>query len=177
MLKIYITDLAAYNQGFLIGKFCSLPMDSDELKEKITDILKEGAKVCGDREHEEFFITDYEFEGTKLFDVKEYSDIEELNSKCEQLEDLSEDDQKKFSYLMDYVGFSFDDALERYEDVSIYEDTTLEQIAEDFIYETINMDDIPDIIKNNIDFKSIAHDFEISGEYDKIDGDVYYFVN
>lgn len=59
-VKSYITDLSAYNQGFLIGKFCSLPMDSDELKEKITDILKEGAKVCGDREHEEFFITDYE---------------------------------------------------------------------------------------------------------------------
>jgi hypothetical protein len=39
------------------------------------------------------------------------------------------------------------------------------------------MDNIPDIIKNNIDFKGIAYDFEISGEYDKVDGDVYYFVN
>lgn len=80
-------------------------------------------------------------------------------------------------YLMDYVGFNFEDALERYEEVSIYENTTLEQVVEDYIYETINMDEIPDIIKNNIDFKGIAYDFEISGEYDCIEGDIFHFIN
>jgi len=178
MLKIYLTDLSAYNQGFLIGEWVSLPMDGDELKEKVSEILKKGSDECGfNEEHEEFFITDYEFEGTQLFKVGEYENLDELNEKCEQLVDLSEDDQKKFSYLIDYVGFSFDDALERYEDVSIYENTTLEQIAEDFIYETIDMDNIPDIIKNNIDFKGIAYDFEISGEYESIEGDIFYFLN
>jgi uncharacterized FlaG/YvyC family protein len=178
MLKVYITDLAAYNQGFLVGEWVSLPLDKEELDAKVSEILKKGSLECGfNEEHEEFFITDFEFEETKLFDVGEYENLDELNEKCEQLADLSEEDQKKFSYLIDYVGFSFEDALERYEDVSIYENSTLEQIAEDFIYETIDMDNIPDIIKNNIDFKGIAYDFEISGEYDKVDGDVYYFVN
>lgn len=177
MLKVYITDLSAYNQGMLIGKFVSLPMYQEDLENELLEVLKEGAEACGDKEHEEYFITDYEWEGTELFKVHEYSNLEEINYKCEQLEDLSEDDQKRMAYLIDYVGFSFEDALERYEEVSIYENTTLEQIAEDYIYETINMDDIPDIIKNNIDFKGIAVDFEISGEYDKVDGDIYHFIN
>ena len=178
MLKVYITDLAAYNQGFLIGEWVELPMYQEDLEAKVLEILKKGSDACGfNEEHEEFFITDYEFEGTQLFKVEEYSNLEEINYKCEQLEDLSEHDQKRVAYLMDYVGFNFEDALERYEDVTIYENTTLEQIAEDYIYETINMDEIPDIIKNNIDFKGIAVDFDVSGEYDKIDGDIYHFIN
>jgi uncharacterized FlaG/YvyC family protein len=178
MLKVYITDLAAYNQGFLIGEWVELPMAMEDLENKVLEILKKGSIECGfNEEHEEIFITDFEWEGTQLFKVEEYSNLEEINYKCEQLEDLSEDDQKRMGYLMDYVGFNFEDALERYEEVSIYENTTLEQVVEDYIYETINMDEIPDIIKNNIDFKGIAYDFEISGEYDKVDGDIYHFVN
>ena len=178
MLKVYITDLSAYNQGMLIGEWVELPMYQEDLEAKVLEILKKGSIECGfNEEHEEFFITDFEWEGTQLFKVEEYSNLEEINYKCEQLEDLSEDDQKRMGYLMDYVGFNFEDALERYEDVTIYENTTLEQIAEDYIYETINMDEIPDIIKHNIDFKGIAVDLEVSGEYDCIEGDIFHFIN
>lgn len=177
MLKVYVTDLASYNSGYLIGEFCTLPMDKTELDAKVAEILAKGAKACGETEHEEYFITDYEFEGTKLFKVEEYSNLDELNEKCEQIADLSDEDQRKVAYLMDYVGFDFDDALERYEDVTIYESTTLKEIAEDFIYETVDMDSLPDIIRNNIDFDGIAVDLDISGEYDSVDGDIFHFVN
>ena len=177
-LKIYITDLAAYNQSHLVGEWVTLPMDADELNEKVQEILKKGSDECGFNEiHEEYFITDYEFENEKLFEVSEYSNLIELNEKCQQCEELEEDDQKKLSYLIDHAGYDFDDALEKYEEVTIYENTTLEEVVEEYIEQTINLDDLPAIISRNIDYKSIAYDFEISGEYEKIDSDIYYFVN
>ncbi len=33
MLNIYITDLAAYNKGFLYGEWIRLPMSDDNLSE------------------------------------------------------------------------------------------------------------------------------------------------
>ncbi|KAB7889573.1 antirestriction protein ArdA [Poseidonibacter ostreae] len=177
-LKVYITDLAAYNQSYLIGEWVSLPMDAEELESKVQEILKKGSDACGfDEVHEEYFITDYEFENEKLFEVSEYSNLTELNEKCEECQDIDEDDQKKLSYLIDNVGFDFADALEKYEEVTIYENTTLEEVVEEYIENTINLDDLPAIIAQNIDYKSIAYDFEISGEYERIDSDIYYFVN
>jgi hypothetical protein len=35
MLKIYITDLAAYNSGYLRGEFITLPMEEKELEASI----------------------------------------------------------------------------------------------------------------------------------------------
>ncbi|MDK2063335.1 antirestriction protein ArdA [Aliarcobacter butzleri] len=178
MLKVYITDLAAYNQGFLIGEWISLPMNEDDLKDEIRAILTNGAAACGDDEHEEYFITDYEFETeTKLFDVDEYSNIDSLNSKCEELEGFSEDDLKRVAYLIDHVGYDFDDALKSYEDVIVYENMTLEEVAEDYIESCYNLNDLPEIISRNIDYSSIARDFELSGEYQTIENDVYFFIN
>ena len=52
MLKVYITDLSAYNQGMLIGKFVSLPMTMEDLENELLEVLKEGAEACKDKEHE-----------------------------------------------------------------------------------------------------------------------------
>lgn len=176
-MKIYLTDLSAYNQGFLIGSWVSLPISEDELREEIQSILKEGAEACQDVEHEEYFITDYEFDGEAFMEIGEYTDPFRINETAEMLEDLSDYDMKRVSFLIKHIGMKLEDAVEYYEDVVIYENSTLEQIAEDYIYETINMDDIPDIIRNNIDFKGIAVDFDCSGEYTEVGNDIYHYVN
>lgn len=180
MLNIYLTDLSAYNEGELIGEWISLPMDNDDLTSKIKSILREGASVCGNEEdeHEEYFITDYEFETEfKFADVGEYSNVYELNESCEELSDFDEDDLKKISYLVDNVGYELDDAMSKYDEVIIYENMRLIDVVEQYIDETVDMSNIPTIIANNIDYESIKRDFEISGEFEEIDNDVYYFVN
>lgn len=75
-VEIYITDLAAYNNGHLIGEWVSLPMDEDDLNFKVAEILSLGAKVCGDTEHEEIFFTDYECD---YMEIGEYGNIYHLN--------------------------------------------------------------------------------------------------
>ena len=63
MLKVYITDLAAYNSGYLIGEWVTLPIEREELTNGIQQILQLGCVDCGNSEtHEEWFITDYDWE-------------------------------------------------------------------------------------------------------------------
>ena len=109
--------------------------------------------------------------------MEEYSNVYELRNRVEELEMLSDEDLKRVSYLIDHLSYKFEEALEKYEDVTIYENMTLKDVVEQYIDETVDFSNIPEIIANNIDYDSIARDWEISGEFDSIDGDVYYYVN
>ena len=54
-MKIYITNLGKYNEGYLIGKWVQLPVAEDAL-EKVLEA------IGIDDYYEEIFITDYETE-------------------------------------------------------------------------------------------------------------------
>ena len=45
MLKVYITDLSAYNQGFLIGKWVSLPMAMEDLENELLELYSQ-SRTC-----------------------------------------------------------------------------------------------------------------------------------
>jgi len=64
MIRVYLTNLGAYNRGKLMGKWIDLPMDEDELQEEIDSILEPM--------DEEYFITDFEtdIEGLKIDEFK-----------------------------------------------------------------------------------------------------------
>lgn len=175
-MKLYITDLAAYNSGFLIGQWVDMDITEEELTETIQSILKKGAEACEEDEHEEYFITDYE-QDYDLFSIGEYSNPYRLREQYEEVAHLDEDDLKKISYLCENVNLDFEDAIQRYNEVVIYESKTLEEIVEEHLEQTVDFSVIPDIIAQNINYESIARDWDISGEYEDIEGDIYYFVN
>lgn len=170
-MEIYITDLAAYNNGYLIGEWVALPMDEDDLRAKITEILATGAQVCEDDEHEEIFITDYECDFMK---ISEYSDPFQLNEIAEQAESLSDYEVKAVKFLLNNnLVKDFNEALEKYEDVIIHEDATMEDLAYEFINECYGVDSLPAIIVNNIDYEKIGREMEMDGRYFEEDGDIY----
>ena len=175
-MKLYITDLEAYNSGHLVGRWITLPMNENLLAECVADILKEGKNICEDGHfHEEFFITDFECE---YLDIGEYDNLDRLNEIAEAMENIDEDGIKSIKFLLDnnFVSDIFQ-AIESYEDsVRIYEDSTMQDIAENFIEECYNLDDMPSIIANNIDYESIARDMEIEGNFYHIDGDIYEYI-
>ena len=83
-IKGYITNLGKYNEGELIGKWITFPIDEDGLQE----ILKEIGCCYEDKdgniyneEYEEYFFTDWE--GPASFG--EYEGIEFLNTVAEDL--------------------------------------------------------------------------------------------
>jgi len=174
-MRIYITDLAAYNNGHLVGAWYQLPMSNVLLAEGIENILQEGKKVCRDiSEHEEYFITDYECD---YMEINEYSNITKLNMIAETMKEINEDDTKIIKFLLDnHIVSDILEAIEQKDDVRVYEDQTMEDIAYNFIEECCNLDNIPFIISNNIDYASIARDMEIEGSYFKVGHDIYEYI-
>ena len=103
MLKIYLTDLSAYNKGYLFGEWISLPCDN--LEEQLSKILRAGEALCflecGYYEkHEEYFITDWEWEDVELFEINEYEDIFKLNETLFRLTSYSNYQLKAIRFLL-----------------------------------------------------------------------------
>ena len=106
-MKIFITNLGRYNEGYLIGKWVKLPVS----EEKLDEVLK----AIGINEYyEEYFITDYENEIIGLGDViSEYSSVVALNDLAQRLETLSDADTDKLGAVLEYEACrSVSDVLE-----------------------------------------------------------------
>jgi antirestriction protein len=164
MIKIWFANLAKYNEGELVGEWLSLPMSEDDLREKM-------AKILG--EDEEYFLADWECEITGI--VNEYCSPLKLNEIAEELESLSDSDLKRVRYLSEDYGYAIEKALCYYEDVLIYEEMSMTDLAEQMLDEGV-FGQIPDSIRSYIDCEAIARDLRHDG-YHSQDGDIYRFCN
>ncbi len=180
MLKIYLTDLAAYNKGYLFGEWISLP--SDNLDEQLSKILKAGEALCFleegyYEEHEEWFVTDFEWENIDLCEVSEYEDIFKLNKSLQDIVDVEPYKLKAMGFLLsEGIANDIEDAFDKADDVIIYENQSLEDVAYDLMQECYNADALPSIIANHIDYEGIARDLEIEGNYTVIGNDVFEYI-
>lgn len=165
MLDVFITDLAAYNNGYLIGEWVSLPLDTAKLTYKIREILVEGQLQCkSTQHHEEWFITDYEWaEGTSLFTVDEYADVFALNDIVEELSLLGDYELLQVQYLL-YEGYEIRYSLDNHDDVTIYDyrssssfKDVYELLAEDLVDEGC-FGEIPANLIHYIDYSAIGRD-------------------
>ena len=165
-MRVYITDLEAYNNGHLVGAWLELPMNEDLLAEARENVLQEGKRVCKDSHfHEETFITDYE----SCLDIGEYDSLSRLNELAEKLESYSEDDMLKFRILM-HEGYDdraiVDEGLDEfYVDIYDFSDNTsftdtYELLAIQFVDEGL-YGDIPKNLENYLDYEKIARDLRM----------------
>lgn len=175
MLKLFITDLHAYNNGFLVGEWITLPLSGKELYLAIQSILSEGEYLCqSDSTHEEIFITDYEWVGQSLFNVGEYDSPWDVNDDVGKLSELSEHHQKAVAFLLNQqITYDMDDAIGKADDVTIHENQTLEDVAYYLLQECYELDKLPPIIANNIDYEGVARELDCEGNYFEVDGDVF----
>jgi len=171
-MKIYLTDLAAYNNGHLVGEWLTLPLEEEELKEAIDGILSRGLELCGyGNAHEEYFITDWECE---LFDIGEHESPYSLNEKALKVEDLNGEEMRKVRFLLEgnYVA-NLDEAIEKVNDVTIHKKMSMRGVAEAYLSENNMLEDVSDMVRNNIDYEGVANDLSISGSYEEINSDVF----
>lgn len=175
-MRVYITDLAAYTQAFLIGKWVSLPMEEDELSQTIKEILIWGEEACSDENiHEEYFLTDWE--GEEFFQVGEYTNVFKLNEEVAHFKELDLDDNQKkcVSFLIENnIVSNLDEALEKYEDVFIYEDMSFLDLAYQIVEEQYNLDELPQFVANYFDYDALARDLQLD-QYTEINGDIFYY--
>lgn len=104
MLKIYLTNLGKYNEGYLIGEWVSLPCSDEEL-----EAVKE--RIGINEYYEEYFITDYETDISGIT-VKEYSNLDDLNELAETLEGLDDSDREVIEAMLS-EGYTLADAIDK----------------------------------------------------------------
>ena len=177
MLQVYLTDLAAYNAGSLVGKWVQFPITGFELSQAISEVLTEGEHAVNGNNHEEYFITDYEWDDVDIKEIDEYDNIYELNDELILLTELDKDQLKAVKFLLDEcISYDIGDAISRAEDFTVYHNYTIEDVAYDLLHECYNIDSIPSLISNNIDYDGIARDLEYDGNYWEVGCDVYEYI-
>jgi len=165
MIQVAIEEWGLYNSGVLACKWWNMDATIEEIKAYYTNLRKKhNIYPCDDLE---LFNADYE--GTTL--INECTPFEEVQELNEKLEALDDQDQKKINYLMDYSGATFEEALESYNLVDLYEDMTLEDLAYELVHEGC-FGEIPDsTLSQYIDYTAIAHDLQY--DYTVIDNDIF----
>jgi (2Fe-2S) ferredoxin len=180
VLNVYITDLSAYNKGVLHGDWYTLPMDREELQRIIAKVLKGGEEIASaemgyNDKHEEYFISDYEWESIELFDIGEYENLDQLNSKLQKLENHSKEIQlKAIAFLLsEGIVTDFDEAIEKSENVTVHEDISLSDLAHIRMEELYQVEKLPSIIATNIDYDKVGRELELDNVFYCIDNDIY----
>lgn len=170
-INVFITDLAAYNEGNLVGEWVQLPKDEDELEEIIQNILKAGHCGHEDCYHEEFFITDYE----APFKVGEYEDVYRLNEWAERLENCKEEDEDVIQAIFDYAA-TLEEGFDILEDgeYRVYEDCkNMADVAWEIIEESGFLRDVPEDVARYFNYEAYGRDLETEGTFIYISGEIY----
>lgn len=177
MLQVYLTDLQSYNEGDLVGRWVQLPEEPSKLSQAISEVFSLGESISGSTNHEEYFITDYEWVDTALFKVEEYDNLFELNSALQALESLEAYQYKGIAFLL-CQGLAKDvyQAIEMIDEVIIHENQSMVDIAYNLIEECYSLEKVPSLIANHIDYEGIARDLELEGSYYLVENDVYEYV-
>ena len=175
-MRVFITDLAAYNSMELVGKWVELGIEEEELSQTIKEILEWGEKVCKDGTiHQEYFLTDWD--GEEFFQVGEYTNVYELNKEVARFNELNLDDSQKkcVSFLMsEKIVSNLDEALEKYEDCLFYENISFIDLAYEIVDEQGMLDGLSQFISNYFDYEKFASDLELDN-YTAINGDIFYY--
>ncbi|MFB5368975.1 antirestriction protein ArdA [Enterococcus faecalis] len=150
-MQVYIANLGKYNEGELVGAWFKLPINFEEVKEKIG--LND--------EYEEFAIHDYELP----FEVDEYTSIGELNRLWTIVEELPTEIRVELSALQSHFG-SIEELYEHQEDIICHSDCDdMADVALYYIEETGALGEVPANLQNYIDYQAYGRDLEIEGTF------------
>ena len=158
-MKIFITNLGRYNEGYLVGKWVKLPVCEDVLDK----VLKE---IGIDEYYEEYFITDYENEIIGIGDViSEYSSVQALNELAQRIEDLSDDEADKLGAVLEYEACrSVSEVLElldKLDEFDLLTDVTDDEELGYYYAEEYCCIDIPEYIQPYFDYEKFGRDVRL----------------
>lgn len=157
MLKIYLTNLGKYNEGFLIGEWVTLPIDEEELEEVLE-------RIGINEEYEETFITDYETDIDGVT-VGEYDSIDDLNELSETLEGLDKYDLEVVEAMLS-EGYSLTEAIERKDDCVVwYGCNDMEDVAMQYCEECGILDSVPENLRCYFDYAAFGRDMRFEGHF------------
>lgn len=165
MLNVFINTWGNYNlNGADLGEWITLPMDEDELQEKLDEI----AERMRDADPE-WFINDYEWTiDDSLRAIDENENIFTLNEEIEKLDALNDYEQKVLIAAIEVWGYKYVD-LDDLDDYNLMEDIESDYdlgyywIHDSGCYDLENMGNLA----NYIDYEAFGRDirFETDGGF------------
>ena len=151
-MQIYLTNLGKYNEGYLMGEWVKLPVSEKEFKEVLE-------RIGIDKEHEEYFISDYEVD-EDIAKISEYSSVGYLNEIAE-LEEILESTTLRALKALVNCGY-YDDILEAYEHLHeyiFYDGMNIGDIIDDIL----DSENVSTYIRSYIDYERMSRDLSLSG--------------
>ncbi len=147
-IRIYVACLAAYNNGYLHGRWINANQDAWEIWDEVSDMLK----ASPEENAEEWAIHDYEgFEGVSISEWESFERVSEIATFIAEHGELG-------GKLVSYFG-NLEDAQNAIGDqyAGEYRSTA------DFVQEmTEQGTEIPDGLQYYIDWGAMARDWEIN---------------
>lgn len=157
-IRIYITNLGRYNEGYLIGEWLKLPVPADKLDEVL-------ARIGIDGEYEEYFITDYEASFANL-NLSEYTSIEVLNSFAERLDEMESWEVEKLAAVLEYETVSsvtdIMDIIDHLDDFDILSDVEDDEgLGRYYAEELCTLEAVPEHLRSYFDYESYGRDIRL----------------
>ena len=140
-IRVYVADLAAYNNGFLHGVWIDATLELDDIQEQVSEMLK---ATPLDEVAEEYAIHDYE--------GLEY--VHEVACFLEEHREVAGD-------VLSHFGDNLEDARKALEENYSGCYSSLADYAEEL---TDGTAEIPQHLANYIDYERMERDMEIGGE-------------
>jgi len=148
--RIYVACLAAYNNGYLHGRWIDASQDAEAIQAEISAMLK-ASPIPG---AEEWAIHDYEgFGGTEL---SEYSGIDRVVALAAFIDERGELGAKVLEHFggdIDQAEAAFDEYVGSFRSLADYAQDLTEQTT-----------DISPTLDHYIDYEAMARDMEINGD-------------
>lgn len=162
-MQIYVVNLGKYTEGEETGAWFNVPVNMEELKEKLG--LNE--------EYEEYAIHDYDLP----FEISEHEPIEEINRRCRMLESVPENMLGDLKDIQDVFFISFDEMMESLENIHFYEGLeNMTDLARYLIEECELWGEIPEKFKFYINYEAIGRDLDIDGFYLVTSRGIYEYI-
>ena len=148
--RIYVADLAAYNNGKLHGIWIDAALELDDIQEAVAKMLKASPEGFA----EEYAIHDYE--GFGSYRVSEYEGLQSVHEVAcfiEEHDELGAELLTHFSSIDEARTAIDENYAGCYESVADF----AEELTEDSVQ-------IPESLARYIDYNAMAYDMEVGGD-------------
>ena len=151
-IRIYVADLAAYNNGYLHGVWIDITQELDDIWEHINKMLK---ATPIDEVSEEYAIHDYE--GFNGYSLGEYEGIET----AQKIACFIEEHEEIGGELLNHFNGDIEDATKAIEDNYCGCHKSVADYAQELTEET---SEIPKHLEFYIDYEKMGNVMEMNGE-------------
>jgi Antirestriction protein (ArdA) len=110
---------------------------------------------------EEFSIEYLDGEDSQLFEACRIHQAN-LATWFDDIESLDRQEKAQLFYLVDQGGYDLSDALERYDDVALFDGRLIDAATQ--LFDDCYLSEVPEAVRNYIDYDAFANDCRLGGD-------------